>query len=331
MGFCNQLFLGFDGGQSGCRAVLVDGNGHVMERVTGPAFDHVSAVGGVDKIRRAFDACLSVPGIKNARVMSAFFGLTGLASPDSPEHDLVGAILAESFSADLVTLDSDSVSCWAGSLGLQPGVVVAAGTGVVSYGANGHGLHAKLGGWGNIMGDRGGAYDIGRRALQEVASAEDMGGMGNPLAQEILRHFNLPDLRSLQAFLLEQEDRVKLIAECSRLVGIRGQAGDCMCMEILREAGGELGRLAVQTAGVLGWTCDDAVRFSMTGGVFNSGSVLVESFKETIYCAYPNAFISEPMFEPVIGAVLMAWNQAGVDINCVHRLAKLREEWDATS
>ncbi|MEA4882991.1 MAG: BadF/BadG/BcrA/BcrD ATPase family protein [Clostridia bacterium] len=328
MSMDDQLFLGFDGGQSGSRAVLVDGAGHIVETASGPAFDHLNAVGGVDKIRRAFGACLEVPGIRNAAVKSAFFGLTGLCSPEAPESGPLREILGQCFTAGLVVLDNDSVSCWAGALGGEPGVVVAAGTGVVAYGEKARGLHAaRLSGWGNIMGDLGGAYDIGRKALQKVTAAEDMGDDCSSLKQRVLEHFGLPDLRSLQALLYQSESKVGLVAQCSKVVGCGAQTGDPVCVEILQNAGCELGRLAVRTAEVLGWSDDDAVEFSMAGGVFNAGPALVESYVETICRAYPKAAVKAPMFEPVIGAALMALSQAGVETVRVHGLTSVRSEW----
>lgn len=322
-----SLFLGFDGGQSKSLAVLVDSVGHVIERTTGPSFDHLRAIGGIDKIRLAFQACLNVPSIQSASVKSAFFGLTGLWSPDSPESSELREILKDFFNADLIVLDNDSVSCWAGALGGEPGVVVAAGTGVVSYGLKEQDVYAKLGGWGHVMGDLGGAYDIGRKALQLVTTAEDLGNRDNCLKHAILNHFGLPDLRSLQAFLYAREDRVQLVAQCSELVSSCAQTGDPMSLEILRDAGCNLGQLAVRTARVLGWSKDDAVKFSMAGGVFSAGPALIESFTETIYRVYPKAVVKKPMFEPVIGAVLIAWSQAGLDANSAYRLTNLRNEW----
>lgn len=324
----DQLFLGFDGGQSGSRAVLVDGSGRIVEMTYGPPFDHLSAVGGIDKIRRAFGVCLNVPGIRNASVRSAFFGLTGLWSSESPEGGRLREILHECFDAELVVLDNDSVSCWAGALGGKPGVVVAAGTGVVAYGMKTRGLQARIGGWGNIMGDTGGAYDIGRSALQKVAAAEDLGYDCDWLKHQVLKHFGLSDLRSLQAFLYRHDDRVALVAQCSELVGAGAHIGDPVCLEILRTAGCQLGRLAARTAGLLGWSCDDIVEFSMAGGVFRAGCALVESYCQTICREYPNAAIKAPMFEPVIGAVLMAWSQADPKTDSADIRASLQSEWE---
>lgn len=327
MGIDGRLFLGFDGGRSGSRALLVDGGGHIVHRSTGPAFDHVRVPSGSAKIRRAFRECLNVPGIQDRPVDTAFLGLTGLWSSDSPEAAPIREILSESFSAASIILDNDAVSCWAGAFAGQPGVVVAAGSGVVAYGMNRSGAQKKLGGWGNVMGDLGGAFDIGRRALQEATAAEDRGDSSNVLKDAIVAHFGLPSLRALQSVLYERNDHVALVAQCSKIVSVGAQSADPACMRILREAGRELGRLASQTAAALGWDYHDSVPFAVAGGVSSAGAALLDPFCEVVKSLYPRAFVARPVFQPVVGAALMAMSAAGLGARLPQAVAVLQKEW----
>jgi len=47
-------------------------------------------------------------------------------------------------------------------------VVALSGTGSCFFGKNARGQHVKVGGWGNIVGDKGSGYEIGLRALKSV-------------------------------------------------------------------------------------------------------------------------------------------------------------------
>lgn len=319
-----RLFLGFDGGQSGSRALLVNADGRIVAVTCGPPFDHVRGAGGPERVRTAFRSCLSGPEIADRQVDSAFFGLTGLWSPESPEAPEVAKILGTVFRAQSITLDNDSVSCWAGALGGGNGVMVAAGTGVVAYGANESGMCVKLGGWGYLMGDTGGAYDIGHRALLAVTQAEDDGQPAVLLKESLLRHFAAEDLRDLQANLQQQPDH-RRIASCAGVVGTCACEGDPVSQAILGQAGQILGRLALAAADRLGWNHGDEVTFSMTGGVFKSQFV-VQAYRETILEQYSAARIVPPVCEPVVGAVFQAWREAGLELSTA-RVSTLLQEW----
>ena len=331
MGLSRRFYLGFDGGQSGSRAIVSDAEGHVITRTSGPPFDHIKAQDGRDKIRSAFARCLGTPEIRQLGIVSAFLGLTGIWQPNSPEVVEVREILGEVFTADLIECDNDSVSCWAGALGGRAGVVVAAGTGVVAYGRDESGAAARLGGWGYIMGDCGGAYDIGRRALRAVAASADAGAEDGILVRAILAHFAVSDARSLQACLYSLPNHRQAVAGCSRIVCDAAEAGDEQAMAILDDAGAGLGTLATAAAARLGWASEDDIRFSMAGGVFRSGPVLTDAYQRSITSAYPTARICRPLFEPVVGALLLAWAQAGVDMKDPLRIRTLAAEVEGCS
>ena len=78
-------------------------------------------------------------------------------------------------------LTHDSVTSYLGALGERSGVVVAAGTGVVTIGV-GNDTVARIDGWGHIMGDAGSGYWIGQQALQAAMRAYDGRGEATALS-----------------------------------------------------------------------------------------------------------------------------------------------------
>jgi N-acetylmuramic acid 6-phosphate etherase len=76
-----------------------------------------------------------------------------------------------------------------------PRVLVLSGTGSCCFGRTPDGRTAKVGGRGHIIGDRGSACDIGRRALRAVMADLDHRGRMGPLGSAILNAlmFNDPD------------------------------------------------------------------------------------------------------------------------------------------
>ena len=92
--------------------------------------------------------------------LGAFLGLTGVWIQIHRKQGLFLRYFVQHL-CQLREPDNDSVSCWE-SLACNPGVVLSAGTGVVSYGVSPGGQSVKVGGWGYIMGDLGSAFDIGQ-------------------------------------------------------------------------------------------------------------------------------------------------------------------------
>jgi N-acetylglucosamine kinase-like BadF-type ATPase len=104
------------------------------------------------------------------------------------------------------------------------------------------------------------------------------------------------------------------IASFCPIVAKLAQQGDWKALEILEEAGYELGRLGSAIIKRLGMGEDEFVVVPF-GGVFRAGDVVLRTFKETIRAAASRAKIVETKFEPEVGAVLLALDDIGIAIN----------------
>jgi N-acetylglucosamine kinase-like BadF-type ATPase len=107
--------------------------------------------------------------------------------------------------------------------------------------------------------------------------------------------------------------RVEVASLCPVVVKVAYQ-GDRTAIQILREAGVELGRLAVAVIKRLGME-DEAFAIVPYGGVVNAGRLVMDSFTDTCLAVAPHAAIVPPRFGPAVGAVLIALNEIGVEIN----------------
>ncbi|MFZ5924595.1 MAG: BadF/BadG/BcrA/BcrD ATPase family protein [Bacillota bacterium] len=307
-------YLGFDGGQSGSRLLLADAEGHVVVRAEGPPFEHLKAADGERKIRAAFETCLEPVIAGRYPVRSAFLGLTGLSDPEAPEAGPILGMFNSILEVEQVGLDNDSVSCWAGASGCKPGVMVAAGTGVVAYGVGPGGKSVKVGGWGYIMGDLGGAFDIGRRALIAVAKESDKRLPQSILTRKVLNHFGARRLREIQRRLYRLEEERLTISSLASVVAGAAEEGDRNAASILCESGHELAELALTAIQRLGWESSEPLRVACVGGVFRAGSLVKDSFRDTLVREVGGVLLVEPLLDPVAGAVLLAWRQAGIEV-----------------
>jgi N-acetylglucosamine kinase-like BadF-type ATPase len=71
--------------------------------------------------------------------------------------------------------------------GLESGIALIAGTGSVAYGRAGDGREIRIGGWGWLLGDEGGAVWLAREAAREVMRRADAGEPAARLGEALLQ------------------------------------------------------------------------------------------------------------------------------------------------
>jgi hypothetical protein len=103
------------------------------------------------------------------------------------------------------------------------------------------------------------------------------------------------------------------VASLCPVVGKVARQGDQVALQILKEAGIELGRLAAAVINRLGMQAEEFAIVPF-GGVFKTGELILEPFQEICRKVAPKAKIAYSKFEPEVGAVLIALTEIGVEI-----------------
>lgn len=228
-------------------------------------------------------------------------GVSGLTRPDADAAPLLD--LPGDHAARAVHLAHDSVTSALGVLGASRGVVVAAGTGTVAL-AVGRRKVARVDGWGNIMGDAGSAYWIGRAALEATMRAYD--GRGPATAFTAVAAARWPDLEGAYLQLQNDPARVSTVASFAPEVSRLAEAGDAVCAEICVQAGVELAHTAMtalrRAEDPQG---EEPTRVAAVGGAFSSPAVL-GAFRDRLREEIPQAQLLSPEAEGVDGAGTLA-------------------------
>jgi N-acetylmuramic acid 6-phosphate etherase len=86
----------------------------------------------------------------------------------------------------------------------EDGIAVIAGTGAAVHGRRGTTVE-KAGGWGQLLGDRGGGYDLAMQGLRLVLTHYDLNQKITPLAEEILRTLSLNRLQDLVGWAMQAD------------------------------------------------------------------------------------------------------------------------------
>lgn len=176
-----MLYLGIDGGGSGCRAAVADGGGRILgQGSAGPANINTDLNGAAASIMEATRAAL--PEGADPAELTAVLGLAG---------GTMGAA-AEGLAARLpfrrLGIVNDAVTMARGALGRQDGILAAMGTGSVFAVQRGGALR-QVGGRGFLMGDEGSGAVLGRSLLAQAMRAADGFRPMTPLLAALLDEF----------------------------------------------------------------------------------------------------------------------------------------------
>ena len=183
MSDASTLYLGLDGGGTGCRAALW--RGEVIGRgAAGPANVASDFEGALANLWLAIRAAAAQAGLPEAALAGAF-GHAGLAGVQSAA--VAARVAARLPGSCRVTEDRDTAI--AGALGAEAdGAVAAIGTGSF-VGLRREGAIRAVGGWGLQLSDVASGGWLGREAL--AATLETVDGMraASPLTEALLARF----------------------------------------------------------------------------------------------------------------------------------------------
>lgn len=232
---------------------------------------------------------------------SVGIGVSGLTRAD---HDAAALrALVDLPASTRILLAHDSVTSYLGALGDRRGSVVAAGTGVVTLGV-GRTAVSRVDGWGNIMGDAGSGYWIGREALDAVMRAYD--GRGPETALSAVVRETWPDLEEAYILLQSSPDRIRTVAGFARAVATLADT-DAVAHDICVAAARELAHSVDASLRRVSdpENPDEEFLVSAVGGVF-SGDLVARTFADLIRTARPGVVLEEAHGTGLDGAASLA-------------------------
>lgn len=295
------FFLGVDVGGSHTAVVVGDHDGQVLARADGPGAAmrpggaEASAAVIADIARRAAaTAGLELPAD------AAMVGAAG-AGRDPEQHDLTAALIAAQV-ARRVRVAGDSEVALAAAFGDGSGILLNAGTGSIAFARSPDMRLHRAGGYGWQLGDEGGGYWLGRRALAAAARATDDPNESSTLLERLLvalglRHFN--DLIRWTATATPAQ-----IAALAPHVVNAASEGEVVAQRAVREAAVELARLvgALQRH----FPGADPIPVATAGGLLRSGSPLLRALHDVLATEMPRAHLVDGPVDAPAGAVRLA-------------------------
>jgi N-acetylglucosamine kinase-like BadF-type ATPase len=162
------VYLGIDGGGSKTAFVLEDETGAILGRAESGPSNWLSA--GKEEATRNIRA-----GIQELKAIPDVVacGFAGAGRPEGVQFfkDCLTSLLPKA----KIFVETDAFISYMGAIGIEPGVLLIAGTGSIAIGRRRDGSMIRVGGWGPVFGDEGSGFWIGREAIQSALRANDAG------------------------------------------------------------------------------------------------------------------------------------------------------------
>jgi len=234
---------------------------------------------------------------------AACFGLAGTGR-DADRERMEELLGAQTLAAECA-VDHDAAVALHGAMGGRPGVIALAGTGAISFGVDAEGRRARADGWGRLMGDEGGGYDLGVQALRAAARGLEGRGPVTSLSDRVFAATATSDLDQLASWLYDGYRGADEIAAFARCVVDAADDGDEVATGLIESAANSLARAAGAVLREL-WADGDSVAVSYGGSLLNRDSCLQQAFVAAARDLVPNADIRPPRHEPAVGAGLRA-------------------------
>jgi len=303
-----RYFLGVDVGSSKTHALAADETGQALGFGEDGAGNHetVGYAGLNAALNTAAGRALEAAGLAKEQIAGAGFGVSGYDWP-SERANTLGAIATLGLTAPVDAVNDAVLGILAQS---GWGLGVVSGTGCNCWGwdearrrmgqVTGHGLR---------LGEGAGSGDLVEMALQKVAHEWTRRGPATALTPAFLRHTGARDLPDLLEGVVN--GRYDLSASAAPLVFQTAALGDPVALDLIRWAGAELGELAKAVIRQLEF---EKLSFDVVqiGSMFDGSPLLTEVMRDTIHGLAPGARLVRLTVPPVVGAVRLGMEAAGL-------------------
>jgi glucosamine kinase len=231
------LFVGVDGGGTGCRARLENAQGCVLGTgIAGPAALRIGVDRALAEVEKACRAALEEARLGPNALSSvhAAVGLAGIGRKGALEE-----LVARPHPFRSVIYAHDATIACIGAHGARDGGIVIVGTGSVGFAVVG-GREVRVGGYGFPISDEGSGADLGLHAIRLALRAYDGRAVGTSLTRDVMMRFHNDPFEAV-AWM----DRATATdyATFAPLVMRHADAGDPVARRIVRDAAEQIDEL----------------------------------------------------------------------------------------
>lgn len=307
-----SYFLGFDGGGTKTDCVLADAEGRIVARALGGPSNPLRTgyMRAWFSLSEAADSVLKQAKIHSGHIRGICAGLGGAGRRGVVRR--ATTFFERGYPNARVVVTTDLEIALDAAFGSGEGIILLAGTGSAAFGRDAAGRTARAGGRGPWFSDEGSAFDIGRRAFQAVALAEEHRGPTTALSERIFAANQSRGWDQLGEQIAKNPDAV--FPKTFPLVAEMAEAGDTVSRAILSAAATSLAELAASVAKELGWR-DRDVAIAKVGGAYGRSKYFDSAIETELKRLVPRCVNVPLKISPAEAAVRMAAKLSGAEGN----------------
>jgi len=299
-------YLGLDAGGTKTFCLAGDENGNILGfgRAGAGNYEAYGVEPAYTEINKAIEEALSEAGLCLEDINGIGMGIAGADIPEDYTM-LEREIFTPMFGAIPRAFRNDSMAGLRGGTKAPFGIVIACGTGCVCAGKNRTGQEMRVGGINEDFGDMVSGSSIGTEGLKAVWRYRD-GIIGKTLLADLfLEKAGCNDLDELFYKAYKGQITYDDLQPMAKLVFDAAYQGDATACDILEWGGRYLAQMVNAAARHLDM-CRDTFDVVMAGSVFKGTSpVLADAMATVIHRECPNARLVMPLYEPVVGGLLL--------------------------
>ena len=309
--------LGIDGGGSKTVCVLMNEKREFLGRGEAGSANYQSV--GIEAAKFSIESAINQAIIKqdSIKIDAICLGLAGVGR--AKDIEIIKKIIkdipaTENIKSENIIISHDALIALVGGISNDVGIVVAAGTGSIVFGRNHRGETKRVGGWGYILGDEGGAYQIAVAGMKAALKAYDGKGISTSLVTDFKGHFGLTNIEELIGIVYRSGLGVKEIAALAPIVDNAAFLGDEVANQIIDNAVDELVKATSVVIDEI-FVEREFLEVVTTGSVWKGKSKIWKRFVSCINRDFANVNVIFPRFEPVYGAGLLGLRSLGEKVN----------------
>lgn len=274
--------IGIDGGGSKTRGRLVYGDQQV-QRVIGST--RVGVVGFTEACERVVQLIADLTqdaGIERSEIDAVVVGVAGIWLEEERQRfaHLLKVIAKDSgFNLQDMIATSDAEIALRGAFGIEPGIMIIAGTGTITLGKNAKGELVRSGGWGIEIDDEGSGAWIGKKGLSACVKAIDGRGVKTSLLDSLADRYPQINLKYPRSIVSAFMDKVFEYHHLTPMVLDEAEKGDKVCLTIVKDAADRLYENIVAVANVIP---GDPKTVSFLGGLLENNTMVSKELMSRI-------------------------------------------------
>ncbi len=231
------FFVGVDGGGTGCRARIEDGERRLLGTgIAGPATLRLGVDRSLTEVEKACRGALDEAGL-NADALSAMHAAVGLAGVG--RKGVMEQLTARPHPFRSVVYAHDATIACIGAHNAKDGGIVIVGTGSVGFALVG-GHEFRAGGYGFPISDEGSGADLGLHAIRVALRAYDERAVTSGLTRDVMMRFHDD---AFEAVAWMDQATATEYATFAPLVMRHADAGDPVARRIVRDAAEQIDEL----------------------------------------------------------------------------------------